>query len=177
MMATQDIEAGEVIVSVPKHFLITNESLTKLYGTHSLSANQLLALHLVLLTRDKQSWWKPYIDLLPMHFNTMPVNYPQELYNHLPTSLKQESKQQKENIQVDYLACLKFCQSRSLQEMSAKEFKWAWLCVNTRCIHMSVPDYLAKGENVALAPMLDFLNHTTEAKVGDSLKKEILTTC
>ncbi|CAO3674194.1 unnamed protein product [Rhizopus stolonifer] len=174
MMATQDIEAGEVIVSVPKNFLITNESLTKLYGTHSLSANQLLTLHLVLLTRDKQSWWKPYIDLLPMHFNTMPVNYPQELYNHLPTSLKQESKQQKENIQADYLACLKFCQSRSLQEMSAKEFKWAWLCVNTRCIHMSVPDYLAKGENVALAPMLDFLNHTTEAKIesGFSIKSQ-----
>ncbi|EIE75945.1 hypothetical protein G6F46_003387 [Rhizopus delemar] len=166
MMATEDIEAGEVIVSVPRNFLITNESLTKLYGTHSLSPHQLLALHLVLLTRDKQSWWKPYTDLLPMHFNTMPVNYPSELLSHLPNSLKQETMQQKDNIHTDYVTCLKFCKSKQLpQDITAEEFKWAWLCVNTRCIHMTVPDYLAKGENIALAPMLDFLNHTTEAKI------------
>lgn len=173
MMATEDIEAGEVIVSVPRNFLITNESLTKLYGTHSLSPHQLLALHLVLLTRDKQSWWKPYTDLLPMHFNTMPVNYPSELLSHLPNSLKQETMQQKDNIHTDYVTCLKFCKSKQLpQDITAEEFKWAWLCVNTRCIHMTVPDYLAKGENIALAPMLDFLNHTTEAKVSVNKWKE-----
>lgn len=166
-MATKDIEAGEIIVSVPNNFLITDESLIKLYGPHSLSSHQMLALHLVLLSRDKQSWWKPYVDLLPIHFNTMPAKYPKILFDHLPASLKEEVQQQRENIHADYLTCQKFLKSKfpTQQEMSIKEFEWAWLCVNTRCIHMTRSDHSLNGGSIALAPMLDFLNHTTEAKV------------
>jgi hypothetical protein len=135
MMATSNIEAGEVIVSVPKNFLITNESLSKIYGSHhSLSSQQILALHLVLLLRDKQSWWKPYIDLLPMHFNTMPVKYTQILVDHLPPALKEETLQQKENIYSDYLACTKFLKSRpeliNQSSITTEEYEWAWLCGN-----------------------------------------------
>lgn len=131
MMATSDIAAGEVIVSVPKNFLITNESLSKVYGTqHSLGSHQILALHLVMLIRDKQSWWKPYIDLLPIHFNTMPVKYTQVLIDHLPTALKEETIQQKENIHVDYLACMKYLKSKPEQvaPITKEEYEWAWLC-------------------------------------------------
>lgn len=174
-MATSDIDAGEVIVSVPRNFLITNDSLSKIYGAnHSLSSHQILALHLVLLLRDKQSWWKPYIDLLPMHFNTMPVKYAKVLVDHLPPALKDETLQQKENIRTDYLACTKFLQSRQEKfgPITADEYEWAWLCVNTRCIHMTKMDNRTKGGNIALAPMLDFLNHTTEAKVRNSWRNE-----
>ena len=131
MMATSDIAAGEVIVSVPKNFLITNESISKVYGTqHSLSSHQVLALHLVMLMRDKQSWWKPYMDLLPMHFNTMPVKYTEALINHLPPALKEETIQQKENIRSDYLACLKFMEKRpeKTDTITIEEYEWAWLC-------------------------------------------------
>ncbi|GAA5802082.1 hypothetical protein EDC94DRAFT_562163 [Helicostylum pulchrum] len=165
MMATSDIEAGEVIVSVPRKFLITNDSLTKVYGSkHSLGPHQLLALHLVLVSRDKQSWWKPYMDLLPIHFNTMPVKYAQVLVDHLPTALKEQVLQQKENIEQDYLNCIKFLNTRN-ETMTREEYEWAWLCVNTRCIHMTIMDGTAKNGNIALAPMLDFLNHTSEAKI------------
>lgn len=164
-MATSDIEAGEVIVSVPRKFLITNDSLTKIYGSkHALGPHQLLALHLVLVSRDKQSWWKPYMDLLPIHFNTMPVKYAKVLVSHLPTALKDQVLQQKENIEQDYLNCIKFLNTRN-ETMTREEYEWAWLCVNTRCIHMTIMDGTAKGGSIALAPMLDFLNHTSEAKV------------
>lgn len=86
-MATAPIEAGEVIVSVPKMFLISNESLSKQYGNHSLHIHPLLALHLCRLKHDPNSWWKPYIDLLPRQFGTMPVKYPPKLMRHLPASL------------------------------------------------------------------------------------------
>ncbi|KAI7900247.1 uncharacterized protein BX663DRAFT_518015 [Cokeromyces recurvatus] len=175
MMATDDIKAGEVIVSVPRKFLITADSLSKMYhfekrNHHALSSHQLLSLHLVLLKRDKQSWWKPYIDLLPLHFNTMPVKYTQMLIDHLPISLKEETLQQKENIHNDYLACIQYLKSipdkaHLAESIQFDEYEWAWLCVNTRCIHMSIMDHVTKGGNIALAPMLDFLNHTTEAKI------------
>lgn len=65
-----------------------NETLQKVYGQHPLSMHQLLALHLCYLKRDPTSWWKPYVDLLPSHFNTMPVQYPPALAKHLPYYLK-----------------------------------------------------------------------------------------
>ncbi|KAF7730982.1 SET domain-containing protein 4 [Apophysomyces ossiformis] len=167
MMATSDIAAGEVIVSVPKAFLISNELLMKRYGPHSLSTHQLLALHLVLLSREQNSWWKPYMDLLPTHFDTMPVKYPSILAEHLPSYLNDERRQQSSKIRADYAAAIRFLNSKSLQvgTVSYVEYEWAWLCVNTRCIHMMTPDATAKGGNIAMAPMLDFLNHTCEARI------------
>ncbi|KAI8972351.1 hypothetical protein BDB01DRAFT_730281 [Pilobolus umbonatus] len=176
MMATEDIEAGEVIVSVPKKFLMTNESISKLYGPqHQLTSHQLLALYLVLLKQDPQSWWKPYLELLPMHFNTMPVRYPPTLVHHLPDSLQQEVAQQRENIQADYMACMKYYKTLGNKvdlsvDITYDEYEWAWLCVNTRCIHMNIADSTKNG-SIALAPMLDFLNHTTEAQITSGFNK------
>ncbi|KAI9492403.1 hypothetical protein BDB00DRAFT_765520 [Zychaea mexicana] len=166
MMATSDIEPGEVIVSVPKQFLICNDTLQKVYGQHPLSMHQLLALHLCFLKRDPNSWWKPYVDLLPSHFNTMPVKYPKILADHLPTSLKDEVSQQIRKLESDYASALRFLKMRNLHEtVSYEEYEWAWLCVNTRCIHMSTMDATAKGGNIAMAILLDFLNHSWEAKI------------
>ncbi|KAL0073897.1 hypothetical protein F4703DRAFT_1894784 [Phycomyces blakesleeanus] len=170
MMAMSPIEAGEVIVSVPRRFLITNKSLMAIYGPHPLSTHQLLALHLVLLCRDRESWWEPYTSLLPSHFSTMPVKYPTELQNHLPHSLTEQVAQQKHKIEEDFVAAAKFFNSKrdSLQSQEPilyEEYEWAWLCVNTRCIHLKTADATAKGGNMALAPMLDFLNHAWDAKI------------
>lgn len=91
--------------------------------------HQLLALHLCRLKRDPDSWWKPYVDLLPSHFNTMPVKYPKALAVHLPDSLigwrmsskepgrirltfepffLEEVAQQSKKIKQDYMAALQF---------------------------------------------------------------------
>ncbi|KAG0169927.1 SET domain-containing protein 4 [Apophysomyces sp. BC1034] len=184
MMATSDIAVGEVIVSVPKTFLISNESLMKRYGRHPLSTHQLLALHLVLLSREPNSWWKSYVDLLPTHFDTMPVKYPSVLADHLPASLIDEKTQQCNKIRADYAAAVQFLTNKvsgNVTPVSYDEYEWAWLCgsckqkkkrfikllqiVNTRCIHMTTTDATAKGGNIAMAPMLDFLNHTCEARI------------
>jgi hypothetical protein len=37
--------------------------------------------------------------------------------------------------------------------------------VNTRCIHLGSEEKSVTGGNIALAPMLDFLNHKCDAKV------------
>lgn len=108
MMATSDIEAGEIIVSVPKHFLISSEELSKLYGPHPLSAHQLLALHIAILKQDPNSFWKPYLSMLPSHFDTMPVQYPKALAQHLPSSLIEEIAQQRRKIELDYAAAMHF---------------------------------------------------------------------
>ncbi|KAF9107462.1 SET domain-containing protein 4 [Mortierella sp. AM989] len=44
-----------------------------------------------------------------------------------------------------------------------EEYEWAWLVVNTRCIYLDAKKQ-DTADNIALAPMLDFLNHTHDAK-------------
>ncbi|KAI8372968.1 uncharacterized protein BYT42DRAFT_578733 [Radiomyces spectabilis] len=176
MMATSDIAAGEVIVSVPKKFLMTKDTLLRLYGPHSLSTQQLLAVHLVLLSQEPQSWWKPYLDLLPSHFDTMPVKFPKMLADHLPASLHEEVAQQKAKIQSDYLSASRFLQAKSAQTgktytMTPEEYEWAWLCVNTRCIHMATAYSAGQAGNLAMAPMLDFLNHSCEAQIDSGFNQ------
>ncbi|KAI7865711.1 hypothetical protein BDF14DRAFT_1822524 [Spinellus fusiger] len=177
MMAVEPIEAGEVIVAVPKKFLITNKSLADVYGTHTLSTHSLLALHLVLLRRDKMSWWRYYVDLLPLHFNTMPVNYPETLHPYFPNALLEQVIQQRVNIHQDFKAVSKYMETHSpptqetMDPIHYDEYAWAWLCVNTRCIYMNATDTVTKEGNMALAPVLDFLNHTWDAKIESGFNR------
>jgi hypothetical protein len=55
------------------------------------------------------------------------------LVDHLPTALKEEIFQQKENIHTDYLACTAFLKSRAestgtVESIQPDEYEWAWLC-------------------------------------------------
>lgn len=44
-----------------------------------------IALHIALLVQaPEKSGWLPYLRLLPKKFDTMPVRYPQELFDLLP---------------------------------------------------------------------------------------------
>ncbi|RUS14617.1 hypothetical protein BC938DRAFT_477291 [Jimgerdemannia flammicorona] len=86
-MATKDIEEGEIIVSVPEKYLMTHRSLSKVYyGTdHSLNSHQLLALHVALQRRlGPRSSWRPYIDMLPVDFDTVAVTFEERLGVLLP---------------------------------------------------------------------------------------------
>ncbi|KAJ2613018.1 hypothetical protein EV177_002715 [Coemansia sp. RSA 1804] len=52
-----------------------------------------------------------------------------------------------------------------------RRYVWAWLAVSTRCIHLGrniASQIPAPQDTVALAPFLDFLNHSNEARVTTS---------
>ena len=47
-------------------------------------------------------------------------------------------------------------------------FKWAWTSVSTRCVYMRPSDFTAGGSEdncIALAPLLDLLNHSANVQV------------
>lgn len=84
-------------------------------------------------------------------------------------------------IKADYATCARFLKNLTGESLDYEEYEWAWLCgryindsvgyvthtllVNTRCIHMTTMNAAPRGGNIALAPLLDFLNHTCDAKV------------
>ncbi|KAH8550426.1 hypothetical protein BGW37DRAFT_521648 [Umbelopsis sp. PMI_123] len=168
-MATVDLEPGDTLVSVPKNILITASEVAKRLNVgNQLNSNQLLVLEICNLKRQgpKSSWW-PYVRLLPQDFNTMPVTYSDDiLKSALPPHLIDEVQEQKAKIETDYRLVVQFLNRASLgfADITYAEFEWAWLCVNTRCIHLGIEDKSIVGGNIALAPMLDFLNHKSDAK-------------
>ncbi|CAO3671380.1 unnamed protein product [Umbelopsis vinacea] len=169
MMATIDLEPGDTLVSVPKNILITASRVGKTLGAgHHLDSNQLLVLEICTLKRQgpKSSWW-PYVSLLPKDFDTMPVTYPDHLLKSvIPSHMTAEVQEQKMKIETDYQRVLRYLKTSPLQakDLTYQEFEWAWLCVNTRCIHLGTEDKSIVGGNIALAPMLDFLNHKSDAQ-------------
>ncbi|RUS14658.1 hypothetical protein BC937DRAFT_93499 [Endogone sp. FLAS-F59071] len=173
MMATKDIEEGEVIVSVPEKHLITYRSVSKSYGTdHGLNSHQLLALHVALQRQfGTRSSWYPYFDMLPADFNTIAVMYEDKLEALLPRCVQEEVASQRTKIKASFAAVSDFLKTNCQllpspsSSLTFKDFEWAWLCVNTRCIFLDKKDDAARGGNIALAPMLDFLNHSWEARI------------
>ncbi|KAF9907893.1 SET domain-containing protein 4 [Linnemannia zychae] len=173
MMATKDIKAGEVIVQVPERNLVTMKSLQATYGARiarfgkKVNSHMIIALHIALMVQaPERSGWLPYLRMLPKKFDTMPVRYPPELFELLPQNAQVHVKKQKAKIEADYNITLDFLQSNAdllTRPLQYEEYEWAWLVVNTRCIYLDAKNQSA-ADNIALAPMLDFLNHTHDAK-------------
>lgn len=50
-----------------------------------INSHMVIALHIALLVQaPEKSGWLPYLRMLPKKFDTMPVRYPQELFDLLP---------------------------------------------------------------------------------------------
>ncbi|KAF9426149.1 SET domain-containing protein 4, partial [Podila epigama] len=173
MMATKPIKAGEVIVQVPESNLVTLKSLQSKYGARiarfgkKINSHMIIALHIALLVQaPEKSGWLPYLRMLPKKFDTMPVRYPQELFDLLPQNAQAHVNKQKAKIVADYNCVIEFLKSNQdllTRPLDYDEYEWAWLVVNTRCIYLDAKKQVA-ADNIALAPMLDFLNHTHDAK-------------
>ncbi|KAF9578171.1 SET domain-containing protein 4, partial [Lunasporangiospora selenospora] len=173
MMATKDIKAGEVIIEVPERNLVTLKSLQANYGARikrfgkPINSHMIIALHIALLLQaPEKSGWFPYLRMLPKKFDTMPVRYPLDQFELLPQSAQAHVKKQKAKIVSDYNCTVDFLKSNNdllTHPLTYDEYELAWLVVNTRCIYLDAKRQ-SVADNIALAPMLDFLNHTHDAK-------------
>ncbi|CAG8463767.1 16321_t:CDS:2, partial [Acaulospora colombiana] len=112
------------------------------------------------LRKKEDSSIHTYIEMLPKDFGNMPIYYDDDLTKLVPGNMREMIESQVSKFEKDFInAHEKLC-----LQISKKEFLWGWLCVNTRCIYLETSIYDAR-ENIAVAPMLDFLNHSSEAKI------------
>ncbi|CAB4401308.1 unnamed protein product [Rhizophagus irregularis] len=179
MMATRDIKAGEVIISVPKKFLITYRSLTNLLKGQlsrspvKLSAHQFISLYLILeYKKGSQSSIYPYINMLPKDFDNMPLNYNKELFNLLPHNVKVDLstislkvKVFTQRLHVKIIYGDGFVQKYQIDILYNLVNYQCFIVVNTRCIYLETKNSDDVKDRIAIAPLLDFLNHTYEAKI------------
>ncbi|CAG8555112.1 4082_t:CDS:2, partial [Paraglomus occultum] len=131
-----------------------------------LSSHQAIALYLILeKSKGIRSPWYEYIKVLPERFDIITSN----MIDFLPGNVRVDLERQKEKFERDYAAIKQLqATSNAYGPISSSEFLWGWLCVNTRCIYFKASNSqfsFSSDENIAIAPMLDFLNHSSSVKI------------
>lgn len=156
------IPNDHVILDVPLKLIMTSEvakdsdigkriinSGCKLRSTHSY-----LASYLCQEKYNKNSYWKPYIDILPVHYRNMPIFFEEEELRWLKGSFSlKKIADRKEDLLAEYENICKYLPD--FKQYTYREFVWARLAVITRIFGLVINGNKTDG----LVPMADMLNH------------------
>ncbi|KAK3716901.1 hypothetical protein QZH41_017011, partial [Actinostola sp. cb2023] len=172
LIATEDIQVEENFVTVPQKLMMTLESAKKselelgplIEKDHILSSmpHAAIALYVLCEKLKEDSWWKPYLDILPSSYSTSLYFTPDDLKAVQGTSTLGDAVKPYRSIARQYAYFYKLCQvnsSFSSYEPIYHKFvaRWAVSTVMTRQNQVPISD----SENIkALIPMWDMCNHT-----------------
>ena len=186
VMTTRYINTNDLILSVPKSFLITFDTVLKTFKYISrepsfyLTAKDLFLLFLVVEKRkEKKSDFHIYLKSVPKEYAT-PCCISTRHKDILPYFVVEEMEKQNFIIQEHFQRINKKikCHRENFSMFTQKaleldEVRWSWNVVNTRSVYFSPHDLSCshdafpklKEVDFALAPLLDMLNHNSKAMV------------
>ncbi|KAJ3372107.1 Histone-lysine N-methyltransferase setd3 [Allomyces arbusculus] len=195
-IAKRDIAEGEDIISIPRSVLFSSvtayeskrmrAAMTAVPNLAQLPAQLLLVLHLVDEKNDPNSFWKPYLDVLPETF-ALPVFFdPEDMTELQSTTVFRETIEQLRSMLNSYVQCFRLVEASKLMpihKFTWSTFRWALGVLQTR--QNLIPAYTAEemdGSNgqrtpeikaLALIPGWDMFNHreglpiTSESNIQD----------
>lgn len=149
-----------------------------------LSSMQLVSWYLLMAKQRKDgSFWKPFLNVLPTEDELKGVplswvfdNQGKEYIKILPEETKRYLQKQYQKFKKDYKSICNFVTSQKyIGEIEIKDYLWAWLACNTRCIYMKLPKFLKQEnskQNFTLVPYVDFLNHTLDEHCTISIDED-----
>ena len=186
VMTTRHINANDVLLSVPRRFLITFDTVLGEFKwmlkerSVCLVAKDLFIVFLVVERRKKtKSAFYIYLNSVPKEYTT-PCCISQDEVDFLPYFVVEQMNKQNAIIKEHFdrldKTIQRYTEKFSMfrkQELDLNEVTWAWNVVNTRSVYFSSRDLVCsqdtfpklKEVDFALAPLLDMLNHKSEAKV------------
>jgi len=104
--------------------------------------------------RNASSFWKPYLDMLPSDYDTVPIFFPDEDLAWLQGSpFLDQVKEKKADIKKDYDAICKVAPEFS--QYSFQEFCWARMTASSRIFGIVI----GETKTDAFVPLADMLNH------------------
>lgn len=139
-----------------------------------LSSFQILALYLTFEFQRSSSFWEPFINTLPeisdftltpLIWKVLQVDDWEFLYKSLPKSTRGHADKVYERFITDYEVVLELISLKTANPqdyLSQKLFLRAWMCINSRCLYMTMPQGKNAADNFTMAPYVDFLNHSTQ---------------
>ncbi|XP_064598360.1 SET domain-containing protein 4-like [Liolophura sinensis] len=184
LMTTVSLSPGNKIISLPIEALVTTETVLastagqfiKRYRP-KLTAQEALCVFLMYERHlGKASEWMPYINLLPESFSTPGYFSESELLS-LPQNAKEKTREHLKTLDKSYKNVRHFfyeCWEEMQPFLSRSDFLWSWYAVNTRSVYLELPPsshLQAQDQCMALAPVLDLLNHSPYTQVKAGLNK------
>lgn len=169
-------------VSIPQVKVGGQDKFTEVYSRMELldlvglTSFQLISMYLTFeKQRGSDSWWSPFINLLPqleelalspLVWKVLEIDT--GLYDLLPKVTKKHADDIYNRFTTDYEVANQLISSKNAPaELLPKSlFLWAWMCINSRCLYMDIPQAKTSADNFTLAPYVDFLNHDCEDQCG-----------
>jgi len=177
------IQQDEDVLFVPFCQLMTSEiALSSKVGKQIIesgvqlrSRHTYLASYLLQEKANPTSYWKPYIDILPATYDTIPLFFTEKQLAELEGSMAIDKIQDRHNsLQSEYDALVQNVPMYA--DFPYDDFVWARLVVITRIFGMVIDGNKTEG----LVPMADMLNHKrpreTKWTYAQSRKGFVITT-
>lgn len=159
------IPSNDCVLYVPKNFLMTNEvameskigRAIQKSGYEMRSEHSWLAVYLMQEKHNQNSFWKPYIDILPDKYGNMPMLFGDLYRKFLKGSYAITMGQNRmDSLRKEYDGICGQCPE--FRKYMFMEFVWGRLAVITRIFGLNIHG----KKTSALVPYADMLNHITE---------------
>ena len=165
IVATRNIFKNKQIVKIPHKCIMTTFKAyesdigleIKKSGWEPNSPHTLLALMLLQEKLNPNSFWKPFIDILPPNYNDFPQFYSNNELLQLKGSFVLDMIQSRNlNLENEFkemtIAIPDFC-----KKISLKDFIWARIAIVSRVFYIA---YTKEKTTQGIVPMADMLNHS-----------------
>jgi len=162
IFAKRKIESNEDVLYVPLCQLMTSEvARASKVGKQIIESNvqlrsrhSFLASYLLQEKANPSSYWKPYIDILPEEYDTVPLFFSVEQLAELEGSMALDKiRDRHQSLRIEYNNLVENVPMFS--QFTYESFVWARLVIITRIFGMVVDGEKTEG----LVPMADMLNH------------------
>lgn len=161
LMTLAALSAGDLVVRIPRHLLFTRERVLQQAPELDMEWSSTAQLLAAFLLRCRRLGHHPdYLSTLPTEYSVGGLCTAEEALT-LPGPVREAVSHARERLQEEY-------EKMSLlldQQMSFRDFAWAWCAVNTRAVYY-------KEGGMALAPYLDLLNHSPGCSVQAGFNTE-----
>jgi len=156
LKAKKDLAKGDLLLTVPKSMMLRAEGEDPVKDVLNTSCIPLIKA-LIRERANPQSKWKPYIDILPESFEELPLFWDDKENKLKGTTAWVRLQKLQEAFEKDRLTeAMAECQCEDLDT-----FLWAFFVVTTRSF--------ALIGNITLIPMLDIINHRSNAHIEKRL--------
>lgn len=160
------------IVSIPRNLMMTTVTAQDSVLGPAIAEDKILqampsislALHLLCEQRTPDSFWKPYIDILPADYNTPLYFTPEEMKSLKGSPAYRDSVNHYRNIARQYAYLFRFLHNSSVAAklpikggFNYDDYRWAVSTVMTRQNQIPTPD--GNRASFALIPLWDMCNH------------------
>lgn len=194
LYSKRDLIQHDLIIELPYHRMISYSTLTNdidflsIFSTDSLeSTESLVSFHALLAfylqyqkIKGETSEWSAYIKTLPETF-TMPYFCKKSELYFLPENILMSVVEQNKTIKSSFESLVALLQKDEAEKFFLDTFTWAYFVCNSRSVYINailieplvdsqdLKKLLNDSPNMALAPLLDLINHSNEAVTKSQL--------